>query len=125
MARRFRDLSEQEILALAIFLEEEDGRIYADVADGFRETYPATAQMFREMQAMDTPFLSAAFQVFFNPDLPLRARNPRTNGRDAGIRDAHRRRSGQRRRHHPRQRRWPYCRVPSDDQTSAGDQPRT
>ncbi len=51
MARRFRDLSEQEILALAISLEEEDGRIYADLADGLRETYPATAQMFREMQA--------------------------------------------------------------------------
>jgi len=63
MARKFRDLPEQEILALAISLEEEDGRIYADFADGLGDTYPATAQMFREMQAMDTPFLSAAFQV--------------------------------------------------------------
>ena len=29
MARNFKDLSEREILALAITLEEEDGRIYA------------------------------------------------------------------------------------------------
>ncbi len=36
MARNFKDLSEQEILALAIALEEEDGRIYGDVAQGLR-----------------------------------------------------------------------------------------
>jgi len=38
MAKNFKDLSEQEILALAISLEETDAR-------------------------MDTPFLRAAFQV--------------------------------------------------------------
>ncbi len=32
MARNFKDLSEQEILALAISLEETDARIYADFA---------------------------------------------------------------------------------------------
>ena len=51
MAKNFKDLSEQEILALAISLEEEDGRIYGDFVDGLRNTYPATAQMFEEMQA--------------------------------------------------------------------------
>ncbi len=51
MARNFKDLSEQEILSLAIGLEEEDGRIYGDFVDGRRESYPATAQMFEEMQA--------------------------------------------------------------------------
>jgi len=50
VTKRFKDLSDREILALAISLEEEDGRIYADFADGLRETYPATAKMFEEMQ---------------------------------------------------------------------------
>jgi hypothetical protein len=46
MTKRFEDLSDREILALSISLEEADGRIYADFADGLRETYPATAKMF-------------------------------------------------------------------------------
>ena len=44
--RRFRDLSEQEVLALAISSEEEDGRIYAAYAARLREEYPATAAVF-------------------------------------------------------------------------------
>lgn len=51
MAKNFRDLTEQEILALAISLEEEDGRIYADFAEGLREAYPATAKVLDEMRA--------------------------------------------------------------------------
>ena len=35
--RDFDSLSEREVLALAIFLEEEDERIYADFADRLRE----------------------------------------------------------------------------------------
>jgi erythrin-vacuolar iron transport family protein len=50
MARKFKDLSEREILALAISLEEEDGRVYADFVDGLRETYPATAKLFDDMR---------------------------------------------------------------------------
>jgi rubrerythrin len=50
MAKKFKDLTEREILALAISLEEEDGRIYGDFVDGLRETYPATAAMFEEME---------------------------------------------------------------------------
>ena len=38
--KKFIDLSEQEILALAISLEEEDERIYADFADALRDEYP-------------------------------------------------------------------------------------
>src|SRR3974377_753017 len=49
MLKRFKDLTEREILALAITSEEEDGRIYGDFADGLRESYPATAEMFEEM----------------------------------------------------------------------------
>ena len=49
--RRFQDLSEQEILALAISSEEEDGRIYAAYAAKLRTEYPATAAVFDGMAA--------------------------------------------------------------------------
>ena len=42
-------MSEKEIVALVISNEEEDGRIYADFADGLRADYPASAKMFSEM----------------------------------------------------------------------------
>ena len=41
--RSFQSLSEQEILALAISLEEEDARIYGDFAEGLKADAPATA----------------------------------------------------------------------------------
>ncbi len=47
--RDFNDLSERELLALAIGAEEEDGRIYADFAEGLRENYPSTATIFAQM----------------------------------------------------------------------------
>jgi len=52
--KNFKDLSEREILALAIQLEEEDSRVYADFAEGLRETYPATAKVFDEMAAEES-----------------------------------------------------------------------
>ena len=42
--RNFDELSEREIIALAIGNEEEDGRIYADFAEGLRENYPSSAK---------------------------------------------------------------------------------
>src|SRR5215472_710969 len=48
--RTFHSLSEREVLALAISLEEEDERVYGDYADGLRENYPATAEMFEGMR---------------------------------------------------------------------------
>src|SRR3984893_3668042 len=51
MAKNFKDLSEREILALAISSEETDARIYADFAEGLKSDYPATAQIFEEMEA--------------------------------------------------------------------------
>ena len=51
MAKNFKDLSEQEILALAISSEETDARIYADFAAGLNADYPATARIFKEMEA--------------------------------------------------------------------------
>jgi rubrerythrin len=47
--RSFDSLSEQEILALAISQEEEDARIYADLAENLKTDYPATAEIFRGM----------------------------------------------------------------------------
>lgn len=49
--RRFADLSEREILALAISSEEEDGRIYATYADRLRADFPQTAALFDGMVA--------------------------------------------------------------------------
>src|SRR6266568_120621 len=48
--KTFDELSEQEVLALAISLEEEDARIYEDFADGLQESYPEQAKKFREMR---------------------------------------------------------------------------
>jgi rubrerythrin len=48
--RSFDSLSEREILALAISLEEEDERIYADFADGLRKDFPASAAIFDGMR---------------------------------------------------------------------------
>ena len=49
--RNFDELSEKEVLALAIANEEEDGRIYADFAEGLRGDYPGSAKVFSEMAA--------------------------------------------------------------------------
>src|SRR5438876_10679137 len=49
--RSFQSLSEQEILALAISLEEEDARIYGDFAEGLKLDAPATAAILDEMRA--------------------------------------------------------------------------
>src|SRR5579875_4107249 len=49
--RSFKSLNEQEILALAISLEEEDARIYDDFADGLKASYPVQAEEFRRLRA--------------------------------------------------------------------------
>ncbi|MBL3596436.1 rubrerythrin family protein [Rhodovulum sulfidophilum] len=47
--RRFSDLSEQEILALAISSEEDDARIYRSYAEQLRADYPDSARVFDAM----------------------------------------------------------------------------
>jgi rubrerythrin len=47
--RSLESLSEQEILALAISSEEDDGRIYLAYADALRQSYPRSARVFEEM----------------------------------------------------------------------------
>jgi rubrerythrin len=74
MARNFKDLSEREILALAIALEEEDGRIYGDFVEGLRETYPATAKMFEEMEAEESGHRRSLIDIYrhrFGEHIPL------------------------------------------------------
>src|SRR5499425_3197144 len=74
MARKFKDLSEREILALAIALEEQDGRIYADFADGLRETYPATAKLFEEMREEESQHRASLIETYrarFGEHIPL------------------------------------------------------
>jgi len=74
MAKKFKDLSEREILALAISLEEEDSRVYGDFADGLRETYPSTAKMFEEMQAEEITHRNRLIEMFrerFGEHIPL------------------------------------------------------
>ncbi|HEX6802494.1 MAG TPA: ferritin family protein [Terriglobales bacterium] len=74
MARKFKDLSEREILALAITLEEEDGRVYADFADGLREAYPATAKLFEEMREEESGHRAVLIETYrerFGEHIPL------------------------------------------------------
>jgi rubrerythrin len=74
MAKNFKDLSEREILALAVSLEEEDGRIYGDFVDGLRETYPATAKLFEEMQAEESEHRRTLIEMYrqrFGEHIPL------------------------------------------------------
>jgi len=74
MARNFRDLSEAEILALAISLEEADGRIYGDFADGLRNTYPASAAVFDEMQKEESTHRARLLDLYrekFGEHIPL------------------------------------------------------
>jgi hypothetical protein len=52
--KKFDSLSAQEIPALAISLEEEDERIYADFADGLHHSFPASAAVFDAMRAGET-----------------------------------------------------------------------
>src|SRR5947208_6927265 len=48
--RSFDTLTEQEILALAIALEEEDARIYDDFADGLKQDHPEQAEKFKQLR---------------------------------------------------------------------------
>src|SRR6266436_3593637 len=74
MARKFKDLTEREILALAVSLEEEDGRVFADFAEGLRETYPATAKLFDDMGAEESEhraMLIETYRARFGENIPM------------------------------------------------------
>jgi rubrerythrin len=68
------DLSEREILALAIFSEEEDNKIYPGFAEGLREQYPASAKVFDEMADEEVRYRTMLFDFYrskFGDFLPL------------------------------------------------------
>ena len=72
--RNFVDLSEREILALAISNEEEDSRIYADFADGLHDDYPHSAKLFDEMAAEENTHRRRLIDLFasnFGEHIPL------------------------------------------------------
>ncbi|RFC62747.1 rubrerythrin family protein [Fulvimarina endophytica] len=72
--RRFSDLSEREILALAISAEEDDGRIYGSYAERLEADYPASAEIFREMEREEQGHrwaLIAEHERRFGPTIPL------------------------------------------------------
>ncbi len=72
--RKFEDLGEREMLALAISNEEEDGRVYADFADGLVDHYPASAKVFHEMAAEENEHRRALIDLYvekFGQHIPL------------------------------------------------------
>jgi len=72
--KRFADLTEQEVLALAISNEEDDSRIYRGFAEGLREQYPASAKVFDEMADEEVRHRSMLFDLYrgkFGEYLPL------------------------------------------------------
>lgn len=72
--RNFDSLSEREILALAISLEEEDERVYADYAEGLRQDFPASAAVFDSMALEESSHrrrLIELYQKRFGEHIPL------------------------------------------------------
>jgi rubrerythrin len=72
--RNFDELTEREILALAITAEEEDGRIYLDFAEGLRDDYPSSAKVFTDMAAeedLHRRWLIDLYRQKFGEHIPL------------------------------------------------------
>jgi rubrerythrin len=75
MPKSFHELTEKEILALAISLEEEDGRIYGEFVGRMRPKYPKTAETLEAMREEESghrhrltelaPVFAAAFATRF------------------------------------------------------------
>jgi rubrerythrin len=76
--RDFNSLSQKEILALAISLEEEDERIYSDFGVSLRENFPGTAQVFEEMRQEEIEHRRRLIDMYkekFGEHIPLVRRN--------------------------------------------------
>jgi rubrerythrin len=72
--RRFSDLSEKEILALAISSEEDDASIYRSYAEHLKKDYPDTAKVFVDMARVEDShrkILIDKFQSRFGENIPL------------------------------------------------------
>ncbi|HET7213986.1 MAG TPA: ferritin family protein [Terriglobia bacterium] len=72
--RDFNSLSEREILALAISLEEDDERVYADLAEGLRENFPNSAAVFDGMREEESGHRHRLLELYrqkFGEHIPL------------------------------------------------------
>ncbi|WCR13978.1 iron exporter MbfA [Paracoccus seriniphilus] len=72
--RRFSDLTEREVLALAIASEEDDAQIYRNWADFLRKDYAATAEVFEQMGAEEDEHrrrLIEAYRARFGEVIPV------------------------------------------------------
>jgi rubrerythrin len=72
--KQFSNLTEQEVLALAITNEDEDSRIYRGFAEGLREQFPASAKVFDEMADEEVTHRTMLFDLYqqkFGDYLPL------------------------------------------------------
>jgi rubrerythrin len=72
--KSFSDLTEQELLALAISSEDDDARAYAGFAHSLRDTYPATAKVFFDMAEEEHEHrrsLTEMYQKKFGDFIPL------------------------------------------------------
>ena len=72
--KKFSELTEQEILALAITNEEEDSRIYRGFAEGLREQFPSSAKVFDEMAEEEVHHRTMLYDLYrqkFGEYLPL------------------------------------------------------
>ncbi len=72
--RTFDSLNEREVLALAITLEEEHERVYADYVEGLRHDFPASAAVFQGMQEEESVHRRRLIELFrtkFGEHIPL------------------------------------------------------
>jgi erythrin-vacuolar iron transport family protein len=72
--RNFSDLTEKEVLALAIANEEEDNRIYIDISEGLRGDYPGSAKVFSEMAEEESEHRQKLLDLYrqkFGEHIPL------------------------------------------------------
>ena len=72
--KNFDELSEREILALAISLEEEDERVYADFEEGLRQDFPASAAVFDGMRIEESGHRRRLIELYrqkFGDHIPL------------------------------------------------------
>ena len=72
--RSFESLSEREILALAMSLEEEDERIYSAFAEGLRQDFPASAALFEGMRQEEVTHRNRLLELYrgkFGDHIPL------------------------------------------------------
>ena len=72
--KNFNELSEREVLALAISLEEEDERVYADFSEGLRQEFPASATVFDSMRKEESEHRRRLIEPFASRLAPSKSK---------------------------------------------------